>query len=99
METLEQLKDIVKNSPEGATNYDGKNYFRFEMYEHGQAYLVLRDGVWTRGLPAYPVYSCRSLSDIKRIIELMEEVKALKANTVNCNGGVKCSNIPNNLAM
>ena len=72
MESLEQLKEIVKNAPDCATHYDGKNYFRFEMYEHGQAYLVLRDGVWARGLPAYPVYSCRSLSDIKLIIELME---------------------------
>lgn len=78
METLEQLKDIINSAPDGATHYDGKNYFRFEMYEHGQAYLVLRDGVWTRGLPAYPVYSCRSLSDIKLIIELTEERNGLK---------------------
>ena len=71
-ESLEELKAIIDNSPEGATHYDGKTYFRFEMYEHGQAYLVNKNGTWCRGLPAYPVYSCRSLSDIKRIVELME---------------------------
>ena len=72
MESLEELRKIIESAPEGATNFDGKTYFRFEMYEHGQAYLVFKNESWAKGLPAYPVYSCRSLSDIKLIIELME---------------------------
>lgn len=67
-------QEILDDAPEGATHYDGKTYFRFEMYEHGQAYLILKNGVWDRGLPAYPVFGCHSLEDIRRIVELESQL-------------------------
>ena len=69
---------ILHNAPEGATHFDGKTYFRFEMFEHGQAYLVLKNGVWDRGLPAYPVYSCRCLDDIRRLIKFYTEIQNVR---------------------
>ncbi|HEY7865592.1 MAG TPA: hypothetical protein VIC51_06275, partial [Psychromonas sp.] len=75
METLEELKSIIENAPEGA-NYvtlDGKKYILI----HGMHCKVFNClGVWS-----VPVCNesdilinekVRSLSDIKRIIELME---------------------------
>ena len=78
---------ILQNAPEGATHFDGKTYFRFEMYEHGQAYLVLKNGIWDRGLPAYPVYSCRCLNDIKRLIKWYQGMDTLaKAHQIRPRG-------------
>lgn len=75
METLEQLKDIVKNAPEGAThvntimpkeldiiNYINTNNF---TWWHGST------DEW-RSFGGMIDITFRSLSDIKRIIELME---------------------------
>ena len=68
-------QEILDSGPEGWTHYDGKTYFRFEMYEHGQAYLILKNGIWQRGLPAYPVFSCRLRADIERIVELEKSLE------------------------
>ena len=38
-------QEILDNAPEGATHFDG-TYYRYEGYEHGQAYLVLKNGSW-----------------------------------------------------
>lgn len=74
---------IIHNAPEGATHFDGKTYFRFEMFEHGQAYLVLKNGVWDRGLPAYPVYSCRCLDDIKKAINFIQKMDNLRDDLID----------------
>lgn len=74
---------ILHNAPVGATHFDGKTYFRFEMHEYGQAYLVLKNGVWQRGLPAYPVYSCRCLDDIKKAINFIQKMDNLRDDLID----------------
>tara|TARA_R110002049_G_scaffold297332_1_gene486205 strand:+ start:1315 stop:1629 length:315 start_codon:yes stop_codon:yes gene_type:complete len=102
-ETLEELKAIVDNAPDGATIVDIEvDGFIDYLYvdkcaDHGKQIKSFHNG--DDSAIEYSNGNIRSLSDIKRIIELMEHIKGLKANTVNFNGGVKCSNIPNNLAM
>ena len=71
-------KQILENAPEGATHYDG-TYYRYEGYEHGQAYLVLKDGSWQRGTPAYPYKYVRSLDDIRRIVEFESKIEDFEA--------------------
>lgn len=103
METLEDLKAIIKNAPDVATLVDiaddGEIDYMYHVMENESGEKILSCSNDDDAAIEYSDGNIRSLSDIKRIIELMEEVEALKANTVNCNGGVKCSNIPNNLAM
>lgn len=82
MENLEQLKEIVKNAPEGASH--------IEKLASGNIYYLKR--VNQCGVYGYKFYSVdhesyigsgsvsgqvRSLSDIKRIIELLEKNKEL----------------------
>lgn len=69
METLEQLKEIVKNAPDGATLYDGE-YFKFENDEYCRWSSICDIQDWYTDLE--PSCEVRSLSDIKLIIELME---------------------------
>lgn len=73
---------IIHNAPLGATHFDGKTYFRFEN-EHGPTYLVLKNGVWDRGLPAYPVYSCRCLDDIKKAINFIQKMDNLRDDLID----------------
>lgn len=69
-ESLEELKVIIDNAPEGATHYDeDDDYVKFiddEMYH----YSFVQGYGWSSDY----VSPCelRSLSDIERIIELME---------------------------
>lgn len=79
METLEQLKEIVKNAPDGATCIEIPaiglvcDYFKVEDYDF---YFW-----WDPDLQDWVEYDkddlveIRSLSDIKQIIELMEGQK------------------------
>ena len=82
METLEQLKEIVKNAPSESTH--------IEKLASSQVYYLKRVNQY--GVYGYKFYSVdhgcyiegeavsghvRSLSDIKCIIELMESVKSL----------------------
>lgn len=62
---------IVKNAPEGATHYDG-TYYRYEAYEHGQAYLIMKNGSWVRGTPSYPHKYVRALDDIRKLCSLYQ---------------------------
>lgn len=62
---------ILKNAPEGATHYDG-TYYRYEAYEHGQAYLIMKNGSWQRGTPSYPYKYVRSLADIRKLCSLYQ---------------------------
>jgi len=72
-ESLEELKSIIDNAPEGATHLDDINTYwkvnsEFDYYFH--------DGnQWDYSEPLEN--GTRSLSDIKRIIELIEDEKRL----------------------
>lgn len=103
METLEQLQAIIDFAPSGTTEV-GKLYGEFiyiDNRDNGHQFKIwfgchnkwvfseLVDGwQYIRGI--------RLLSDIKRIIELEKKLAEIR---FNLNHGVKCSNIPNDLAM
>lgn len=77
MEILEDLKAIVKNAPDCATHYDSKNYFTFvSEFDDGLYYSHWRKWVNNKQsmvvCQSRGINNIRSLSDIKRIIELME---------------------------
>ena len=67
-ETLEDLKAIVDNAPDGAeyVSICGSGYAKFE----NNVFLQWIHGKWV-GMVTGNIYS-RSLSDIERIIELMK---------------------------
>lgn len=72
-ETLEELKAIVDNAPDGATHIDDiKTYWKviseFDYFFHNGSQ-------WDDSEPLEN--GTRSLSDIKRIIELMEACQGL----------------------
>ena len=73
METLEELKAIVDNAPDGATHIDDDG----DYAKYGGMY----DYFYSKGLREWistdTVSIDRSLSDIKRIIELMEATQGL----------------------
>lgn len=101
METLEQLQSIIDNAPHDATHYEAAdNYLKLDSND-------IWSHAYKRGCIGYAWHdadcnnigryiSIRSLSDIKRIIELE---KKLTETRFDFNHGVKCSNIPNDLAM
>ena len=72
-ESLEDLKAIIYNAPEGATLYDGE-YFKFECDDYHRWVSICDIHDWYVDIE--PSCDVRSLSDIERIIELMEQVKA-----------------------
>lgn len=72
METLEQLKEIERKADAGGytqINLNGDSFYRFD----GQNWIVY-DGDEIECIE-YEMPATRSLSDIKRIIELMEGKK------------------------
>ncbi|QGJ84303.1 hypothetical protein [Pseudoalteromonas phage XCL1123] len=71
METLKELKAIIAGKPEGATHIDvDRDYVKFIGDEmHHYSFVVGFDG-WSGDYEA--PCELRSLSDIERIIELME---------------------------
>lgn len=69
METLDELKAIRDNAPEGAILYDGE-YFKFEGDDYHRWASICDIQDWYVDLE--PSCDIRSLSDIERIIELME---------------------------
>lgn len=77
METLEQLKEIVKNAPEGATHFSSSVGQSRYLKHNVRREFVYYDGRTFCSFPSRSRYliaceSIRSLSDIKLIIELME---------------------------
>ena len=83
METLEQLKDIVKNAPDGATHLSSSVGQSRYLKHNVRREFVYYDGRTFCSFPSRSRYliaceSIRSLSDIKRIIELMECVSKLE---------------------
>ena len=84
-ETLEELKAIVNGSPDETTHIDGdKEYVKFiecEMYHYSCEWVSAYD---------FPL-ELRSLSEIKRIIELMEllgDISALGFLTESYDSGL-----------
>lgn len=77
METLEELKDIRDNAPEGATHI-AKSTGQSRYLKHNvRRDFVYHDGRTFCAFPSKSGYlktckSIRSLSDIKQIIDLME---------------------------
>jgi len=80
METLEQLQKIIDNAPSGATHWDKLQYFRIRFNDSSLkiAWDVFNQGSgkWNSVGDMYltDVYKIRSLSDIKRIIELEKKL-------------------------
>lgn len=101
METLERLQSIIDLAPDGATHHEQlSGYLKFGI-DDAWYYARKRgigghvwDDVDCNNIGRYA--SIRSLSDIKRIIELEKKLAEIR---FNLNSGVKCSNIPNDLAM
>lgn len=73
METLKELKDILDNAPISATHYGSDNCY--VKFEHTEFYYFF-DGKW-RVLHFDTLELMRSLSDINRIVELMEQVEQI----------------------
>lgn len=73
METLKELKGILDNAPISATHYDSDNFY--VKFECNELYYFF-GGKW-RVLHFDTLELMRSLSDIKRIIELMEQVEQI----------------------
>lgn len=72
METLEELKEIIAGKPEGATDYSNRfNRLLFYKYSFLLGWFFW-DGSCYIPLANCPSNRTRSLSDIERIIELME---------------------------
>lgn len=74
METLEELKAIVENAPERATHVgEDSKYLKFrknnDWFEYSNSFSG-HSVIYTQNLD-----NARSLSDIERIIELMEKLE------------------------
>jgi hypothetical protein len=81
METLEELKAIIADKPEGATHIDDiKTYWKviseFDYYFYNRSQ-------WNDSEPLENSFT-RSLSDIERIIELMEQVSKIEPAKEEC---------------
>lgn len=78
MESLEELKAIIAGKPDGATDFSNR-FNKLIFYKH--SFLLgwfYWDGSCYRPLNTCPSNKTRSLSDIKRIIELMESNSKLQ---------------------
>ena len=73
-ESLGELKTVIENAPEGASHYDGI-YYRY-LGDEAQSSPSKRFGWEFVSDGPVELELTRSLSDIKRIIELMERVKS-----------------------
>ena len=72
METLEELKAIIENAPDGSTHYDAEGcYVRFSQINRGR-YVFVCTCDYVGWIGANSALLSRSLSDIKCRIELME---------------------------
>lgn len=77
METLEQLKAIRDNAPDGATHADAERcYVRFSQINRGR-YVFVCTCDYIGWVGANSALLSRSLSDINRIIELMEQIETI----------------------
>ena len=74
METIQQLKAIANNAPEGATHYNKEGdykYLNLTRFSGNQAFTSNENLI---NIMPNKLYGLRSLSDINRIIELLERV-------------------------
>lgn len=72
METLEQLQSIIDNAPSGATHYDSLATWKYKNLDRGT--FLTPDGTGYKIDEFYPNETIRSISDIKRIIELQKKL-------------------------
>lgn len=80
MESLAELKSIIDNAPDSATHIDNNGiYLKYDLNKVLSIFHVN----YKRWQVASPMINpWRSLSDIKRIVELMEVIESLP-DTVN----------------
>ena len=79
-ETLEELKAIVNNAPDGATNInDDGDYVKGSIFNEIECYCS--HSGWVE-IDMCDFNVMRSLSDIKSIIELMEDNNKLRQTTI-----------------
>ena len=77
MENLKELRVILDNAPDGACGYcSNEEYWKFEnnvafVFEHHSQFQG-----WFKDDLMY-IKNIRSISDIKRIVELMEQVEQI----------------------
>ena len=71
METLEELKAIIKNAPKNFNFIDGDGFFWLVTGVNSNNYIFI-DGEYVETSSPPRALGLRSLSDIKRIIELRE---------------------------
>lgn len=72
METLEQLQLIIDLAPSGATHYDSLATWKYKNLDRGT--FLMPDGTGYKIDEFYANETIRSLSDIKRIIELEKKL-------------------------
>lgn len=77
METLEELKAIVENAPEGATHIDEDGDYVKPIGDELYYYSFVNGVGWSTEY--FIPCRMRSLSDIKRIIELMELLEGVES--------------------
>lgn len=70
METLEQLKKILDDAPEGATHFDIKATWKYKNLDRGT--FLMPDGTGYKLDEYCPSDAFRSLADIQSIVDLME---------------------------
>jgi len=70
METLEELKAIIENAPDDASSVDAEGYYI--KFSNGSYYCCASKLDSWRRIEKSELLTTRSLSDIKRIVELME---------------------------
>ena len=87
METLEELKAIIENAPDVATLVDiaddGEIDYMYHVMENESGEKILSCSNDDDAAIEYSDGNIRSLSDIKRIIELIEEVNRVREETIN----------------
>lgn len=82
METLKELKTIRDNAPEGATHVNYAYYFK-KQYDSDWMYCEINKSHWEFD-DDNAESDMRSLSDINRIIELMELNQNMHTTVAGC---------------
>lgn len=77
-------EQILDDAPDGATHWDGAQYYRYHEYDwfsfHGFEWIDANDD------ELYTACSFRSLDDIKRIVGLEKELTDIKKKLLSIAG-------------
>lgn len=76
MNKQEQDKAILEGAPEGATHWDGAQYYKYE--KHDWFSFLHLEWISANDDELYTTCSMRDLSDIRELVELRAEVAELK---------------------